>query len=142
MSSPMPSELVADKIRNRAVPALAVHDGERALDFYAKAFGAKEVSQRTPWEGKIGHAEIEIEGAQVMLADEFPAFNKSPRTLGGTPVIIHIDVKDVDSFFKRAVAAGVTVLQPIKDEPYGRICRLQDPFGHVWRFNTPPNQHH
>ena len=136
----MSSKVVSDKVKNRAVPALAVHDAERALAFYAKAFGAKEVSQRTRWEGKIGHAEIEIEGAQVMLADEFPAFNKSPRTLGGTPVIIHVDVKDVDSFFNRAVAAGVTVLQPIKDEPYGRICKLQDPFGHVWRFNTPPNQ--
>jgi len=138
----MPSKVVADKFENRAVPALAVHDAERALAFYAKAFGAKEVSERVPWEGKIGHAEIEIEGAQVMLADEYPAFNKSPRTLGGTPVIIHIDVKDVDSFFTQAVAAGVTVLRPIKDEPYGRICTLEDPFGHKWRFNTPPNQRH
>ncbi len=138
----MPSKAVADKIKNRAVPALAVHDGERALDFYAKAFGAREVSERIPWEGKIGHAEIEIEGAHIMLADEFPAYNKSPKTLGGTPVIIHIEVKDVDSFVKRAVAAGATVLQPIKDEPYGRICKLQDPFGHEWFFNTAPNQHH
>ncbi len=136
----MPSKVVADKIKNRALPALAVHDGERALDFYAKAFGAREVSERIPWEGKIGHAEIEIEGAHLMLADEFPAYNKSPKTLGGTPVIIHINVKDVDSFVKRAVAAGATVLQPIKNEPYGRICKLQDPFGHEWFFNTAPNQ--
>src|SRR3989475_6172105 len=135
----MPGKIVADKIKNRAVPALAVDDGERALDFYAKAFGASEVSDRIPWEGKIGHVAIEIEGAQVMLADEFPTYNKSPKTLGGTPVIIHIDVKDVDAFFKRAVAAGATVLQPLKDEPYGRICKLQDPFGHEWFFNTAPN---
>ncbi len=112
----MPSKVVADKIRNSAVPALAVHDAERALAFYAKAFDAKEVSERIPWEGEIGHAEIEIEGAHVMLADEFPIYNKSPRTLGGTPVIIHVDVKDVDSFFERALATGATVLQPIKDE--------------------------
>ena len=76
----MPSKAVADKIKNRAMPALAVHNGEHALDFYAKAFGAKEVSERIPWEGKIGHAEIEIEGAYVMFADEFPAYNKSPKT--------------------------------------------------------------
>ena len=101
----MSSKVVSDKVKNRAVPALAVHDAERALAFYAKAFGAKEVSERIPWEGKIGHAEIEIEGAHVMLADEFPTYNKSPRTLGGTPVIIHVDVKDVDSFFERALAA-------------------------------------
>jgi len=127
----MPSKVVADKIKNRAVPALAVHDAERALAFYAKAFDAKEVSERIPWEGEIGHAEI-----------EFPIYKKSPRTLGGTPVIIHVDVKDVDSFFERALAAGATVLEPVKDEPYGRICKLQDPFGHEWFFNTAPNQRH
>ena len=138
----MPSKVVADKIRNSAVPALAVHDAERALAFYAKAFDAKEVSERIPWEGEIGHAEIEIEGAHVMLADEFPIYKKSPRTLGGTPVIIHVDVKDVDSFFERALAAGATVLETVKDEPYGRICKLQDPFGHEWFFNTAPNQRH
>jgi len=132
----MPNKAIADKIKNQAVPALAVDDAARALDFYSKAFGAKEVSERIPWEGKVGHAEIEIEGARVMLADEFPTYNKSPRTLGGTAVIIHIDVKDVDSFFERALAAGATVLQPVKNEPYGRICKLQDPFGHQWFFNT------
>src|SRR3989475_6567673 len=101
----MSSKVVSDKVKNRAVPALAVHDAERALAFSAKAFGAKEVSQRTPWEGKIRHAEIESEGAQVMLAAEFPAFNKSPRTLGGRPVIIHVNVEYVDSFFHHAVSA-------------------------------------
>ena len=122
---------------NRAIPYLAVHDAERALEFYAKAFGAKEVSERITWEGKIGHVELEIEGARVMLADEFPAYNKSPNTLGGTSVAIHVDVKDVDGFFARAVEAGAKVLQQTKDEPYGRICKLEDPFGHAWFFSTP-----
>jgi len=124
--------------RNRAVPYLSVHDAGRAIDFYVKAFGAREVSPRIPWEGKIGHAELEIEGALVMLADEFPAYNRSPKTLGGTSVSIHVDVKDVDSFFARAVAGGAKVVQPIKDEPYGRVCKLEDPFGHSWFFSTPP----
>ena len=132
----MTQGLSANETRNRAIPYLAVHDGDRALDFYTKAFGAKEVSQRIPWEGKVGHAELEIEGALVMLADEFPAHNKSPKTLGGTSVSIHVDVKDVDAFFARAVGAGAKVLQAIKDEPYGRICKLEDPFGHTWFFNT------
>ena len=61
----MPGKAVADKIKNRAVPALAVHDAERALDFYSKAFGANEVSERIPWEGKVGHAEIEIANYRV-----------------------------------------------------------------------------
>ena len=134
----MAPELLTAEYRNRAVPYLSVHDAEHALEFYANAFGAREVSERIPWEGRIGHAEFEIEGALVMLADEFPAYHKSPKTLGGTPVSIHVDVKDVDAFYARAVKAGAKVLQPIKDEPYGRICKLEDPFGHAWFFSTPP----
>ena len=134
----MAPEPRTSKTRNRAVPALAVDDARRALEFYAKAFGAKEVSERIPWEGKIGHAEFEVEGARLMLADEFPEYNRSPKTLGGTPVSIHIDVKDVEEFFARAVGAGAKVLQAIKDEPYGRICKLEDPFGHTWFFSTSP----
>ena len=84
----MVTELLTTEKMNRAIPYLAVHDAEHALEFYAKAFGAKEVSERIPWEGKIGHSEVEIEGARVMLADEFPAYNKSPKTLGGTSVAI------------------------------------------------------
>src|SRR5437764_15122712 len=119
----MPSKMVAGKIKNRAVPALAVRDAEHALAFYAKAFGAKEVSERIPWEGKIGHAEIEIEGARVMLADEFPTHNRSPRTLGGTPVIIHVDVKDVHSFFQRAFAPVATAAPLAHNDAYGSICQ-------------------
>ena len=134
----MVSEVIINQIGNRAVPYLSVHDAEHALEFYAKAFGAKEVAERIPWEGKIGHAELEIEGARIMLADEFPAYNKSPKTLGGTSVSIHVDVKDVDAFLTRAVEAGAKVLSPVKDETYGRICKLEDPFGHTWFFSTPP----
>jgi PhnB protein len=119
-----------------ATPMLAVHDGAGALKFYAKAFGAKEVSQRIPWEGKIGHVEFEIEGSRLMLADEFPEFNRSPKTLGGSPVSIHVEVDNVDALFDKAVEAGAKVLQQIKDEPYGRICKLEDPFGHTWFFST------
>ena len=126
-----------DQKSNVAIPMLAVHDGTMALEFYSKAFGAVETVERIPWEGKVGHAEFEIEGARVMLADEFPSHNKSPRTLGGTPVFLHVDVRDVDSFVARAVKDGAKVLQPIKDEPYGRVCKLEDPFGHTWFFNTP-----
>jgi len=136
----METRLLSNEKRNRAIPYLSVHDGDRALDFYAKAFGAKEVSKRIPWEGKIGHAEFEIEGARLMLADEFPAYNKSPKTLGGTSVSIHVEVEDIDSFFARATQNGAKALSLIKDEPYGRSCKLEDPFGHTWFFSTPPRQ--
>jgi len=119
---------------------LAVHDAESALDFYAKAFGAKEVSDRIPWEGRIGHAEFEIEGARITLADEFPEYNRSPKSLGGTSVSIHINVGNVETIFAQAIEAGVKVLQPIKNEPYGRVCKLEDPYGHVWFFSTQVTQ--
>jgi PhnB protein len=133
-------ESVTVQKNNRAVPYLSVNDAASALDFYARAFGAVEVSPRIPWVGKIGHAEIEIEGARIMLADEFPGYNKSPTTLGGTSVSIHVDVKNVDSFFGRAIESGAKVVQPLKDEPYGRVCKLEDPFGHSWFFSTPPEK--
>jgi PhnB protein len=129
-------ELAAGKTSNRAIPYLSVHDAKSALEFYAKAFGAQEVSERIPWEGRVGHAEFEIEGARIMLADEFPEYNKSPKTLGGTSVSIHVNVKDVDATFEKAIKAGAKVLQPLKNESYGRICKLEDPFGHTWFFNT------
>ena len=127
-----------NRTTNHTVPYLSVHDAENALAFYAEAFGARETVARTSWEGKIGHAQIEIEGATIMLADEFPAYNKSPRTLGGTTVSIHVDVKDVDAFYARAIKAGAKVLQPVKDQPDGRRCKLQDPYGHEWFFSTRP----
>jgi PhnB protein len=68
-------------------PAFAVNDAERAIEFYIRAFGAIELYRlKDPDSGKIGHAEITIKGALVMLSDEYPAFNKTPKTLGGTTV--------------------------------------------------------
>lgn len=116
---------------------LAVHDAAAAIDFYKAAFGAKELGERYPWEGKIGHAELEISGAVVMLADEFPEFNKSPKTLGGTPVIMHIEVDNADEWLQRAEKAGATVLRPAKNESYGRVATIEDPFGHRWMLRQP-----
>jgi PhnB protein len=119
------------------VPMLAVHDCSAALDFYRTAFGASEQGERYEWEGKIGHAEMEVLGARVMLADEFPEFNRSARTLGGTPVMLHVDVDDVDGVAKRFEAAGGAIKRPPTDQPFGRVCTLEDPFGHVWFLNGP-----
>jgi len=116
---------------------LAVDNAVKALDFYKDGFGAVEVGDRIPFEGKIGHAEFKVADALVMIADEFPELNRSPKTLGGTPVIIHVYVDSVDTLVKRAVAAGGKLTRPITDEPYGRIARIQDPFGHMWMFNGP-----
>ena len=90
-------------------PYLRVHSAAEAIDFYARAFGAKESFRLTEPGGRIGHAEIRIGPATLMLADEYPeAGICGPRTLGGTTFSIHLHVQDVDSAFEQAVKAGAT----------------------------------
>ncbi|SRR5258706_14992758 len=122
----------------RATPYLICHDATRAIEFYKKAFGAAELTRMTAPDGKIGHAELKIGGAIIMLADEFPDMGaRSPQSLGGTAVSLLIYVTDVDTFAARAEAAGVKVLQPVADQFYGdRSIKVADPFGHVWMFAT------
>lgn len=123
---------------DRATPYLCVSDAPRAIEFYKQAFGATEVMRLAEPSGKIGHAEIKIGAAPIMLADEYPDMNiLSPKSLGGTPVTIHIYVADVDALVTQAVAAGATLLRPVTDEFYGdRSGSLVDPFGHRWMFAT------
>jgi len=116
-----------------AAPYLCTRDAARALEFYRQAFGAVEVMRIAMPDGKIGHAEITIGDSLIMIADEFPEHNRSPQTLGGTTVMIHLYVEDVDALASRAVAAGATLAVPVSDQFYGdRSGRLIDPFGHVW----------
>jgi PhnB protein len=121
-----------------ATPYLCVKDAAKALDFYKKAFGASELMRMGEPGGKIGHAEIKIGEAIIMLADEFPDYGYlSPQSIGGTPVSMMIYVEDVDGFVNKAVAAGATVMRPVEDQFYGdRSAQLEDPFGHRWHFAT------
>jgi len=121
-----------------AIPYLMIRGTASAIDFYKKAFGAKEAMRFPGPGGTVGHAEIRIEGAPVYLADEGPGAGlQSPQQLGGTPVSVCIYVKDVDEFARRAEKAGATVLRPLADQFYReRTVSLQDPFGHVWHFST------
>jgi PhnB protein len=120
-----------------ATPYLIVHDAARALAFYERAFGAKEM-MRLDHGGKVGHAEIKIGDSPIMLADEHPDMGaRSPRTLGGSPVSILLYVEDVDALVARAMAAGATLQRPIEDKFYGdRSGSVEDPFGHVWHIAT------
>ena len=122
----------------RVTPYLSIEGAADAIEFYKKAFGATERMRIGAPGGKVGHAEIEIEGGLVMLADEFPDMEfRSPKALGGCPVTVHIYVQDVDSFCKRAQGAGATVLRAVADQFYGdRSCQLRDPFGHTWSIAT------
>ena len=120
-----------------ATPYLTVDDAARAIEFYKRAFGATEV-MRFEHEGKIGHAEIRVHDAPIMLADAYPDMGmRSPKALGGCPVSIMLYVEKVDDFVAKAVAAGAVVRQPVEDRFYGdRSGSLEDPFGHLWHIAT------
>jgi PhnB protein len=118
-------------------PYLAVKGGAAALEFYSKAFGAKE-RFRMPGatEDSIGHAEFVIGDSILMLADESP-YGKSPLSLGGISSSIALYVEDADAMFNQAVSAGAKVTRPLRDEFYGdRSGTVEDPFGHHWHIMT------
>lgn len=118
-------------------PYLIVQGGEGAIAFYQKALGAKEVMRMSD-AGKVRHAELQIGDSRVMLADEHPELNAlSPKTIGGTPISIHLYVEDVDAVVERAVAAGAKIIRPVADQFYGdRTGGIEDPFGHRWFVAT------
>ncbi len=118
-------------------PSLIYKNAEAAIDFYTKAFGAKELF-RIGEPGKIGHAELKIGNAIIMLADEHPEMGAlSAETVGGTPVSLMIYVEKVDEFTEKAVAEGLKVERPVEDQFYGdRSGHFVDPFGYKWSFAT------
>ena len=119
------------------VPYITVTGGVRALDWYAEAFGAVEVLRVVGDDGRIGHAEITIGTARIMLSDEYPEIDvRSPQTLGGSATALHLTVPDIDGLFARAVAAGATSLSEPGDQVHGnRQGTLLDPFGHRWMLS-------
>lgn len=116
---------------SRMYPRLVVSDAATAIDFYIAAFGAKEIARHTEPAGKIVHAELGISGITFAIKDEDDG-DPSPTTLGGSPVIIALDVSDADAIGESMIAAGGTVIYPIQDWEYGRGGRLADPYGHLW----------
>jgi PhnB protein len=121
-----------------ATPYLAVDDAAEALEYYKKAFGAKERGRMEAPDGKIGHAEIQIGDSLVMLSDPFPqASTRTPKELGGTTASVFLYVEDVDAVVKRAVDAGAIVKTEVEDQFWGdRFGTIEDPFGHIWSVAT------
>jgi PhnB protein len=119
-------------------PYLAVRGAAQAIEFYKKAFGAKEIMRMPGPDGKLGHAEIRIGDSRVMLSDEYePMAFLGPQARGGTTVHIHLYVRDVDATVARAAAAGAKEVRPVQDQFYGdRTGSIEDPFGHMWHVAT------
>ncbi len=134
---PAPVKPIPDGFHS-VTPYLTVNNTLKALEFYAKAFGAKTISSMPGPGGATMHAEMWVGNSIVMLNDEFPQWGvKSPLTYGGTPVSLHIYLENADAAFEKAVAAGCTVQAPPSDMFWGdRYCKVTDPFGHVWGIAT------
>jgi len=120
-------------------PTLTISGASDAIEFYKKAFGAKEVYRFPGPDGKsIMHAEIRIGDSPVMLCDEMPEMRcLSPRSTGGPTGAIYLYVNDADYVFNRAVLAGAKSIMPMMDGFWGdRVGSLSDPFGHRWTIAT------
>ncbi len=123
---------------NTVTPYLIVTEAKNAIEFYKKAFGAKEISRLMMGDGKVGHAELMIGNTRVMLADEFPEWGmKSASTIGDSPVMLMLFVEDADKVVNLASKSGAKILSPVQDQFYGdRSGTIEDPFGHKWTVST------
>jgi PhnB protein len=120
--------------QHRLVPLLAVRRAHDALAFYQRAFGANEIVRYDNTAlGTVSHADLGIEGGVFSLTEEARAWGAdAPPSLGGTPVVLQLFVADGDAALRRAVAAGAEVVFPLQEFCGEIVCRLRDPFGHVW----------
>jgi PhnB protein len=133
---------MAIEVQPAVMPHLVVDDAPAAIDFYVKAFDGVELGRVPGPDGKLIHAALNINGSTVMLNDDFPEMSggksMTPKSLGGTPVTIHLVVTDVDTAFQRALDAGATVIAPLEDQFWGdRYGVVADPFGHHWSLGQP-----
>ncbi len=133
----MPTKPIPEGL-STLTPYLAVDDASKAIEYYKRAFGAKERTRMHGPDGKIGHAELEIGDARFMLADPFPqSSTTSPKELGGTSASVFMYVEDVDATVEKAVEEGATVTMEVADQFWGdRFGTITDPFGHVWSIAT------
>jgi len=135
MADPIPEGL-----DGRIIPYLMIDGAAAAIDFYREALGAIERYRLEMPDGSIGHAELAVNGATVYLADapdDMAGDAANPSKLGGTSVLLHQYVNDVDTVTERAVAGGATLVREPADQFYGdRASLIVDPFGHHWSLHT------
>ena len=119
-------------------PYLIIKGAAEAIEFYKNAFGAQELFRMPMPDGRIGHAEIQIGDAKIMLAEEMEEMgHRSPQSLGGCPVGFAVYVENVDTEFQRAIDAGATLVRPLENKFYGdRMGAVRDPFGYEWSLGT------
>jgi uncharacterized glyoxalase superfamily protein PhnB len=135
--TPKTTQAIPEGMRS-VTPHLVCAGAAAAIEFYKKAFGAVELSRIPGADGKIMHASIRIGDSVIMLNEENPEWGAlGPKALKGSPVTIHLYVKDADAVFAQAVKAGAKVTMPLDDMFWGdRYGKVEDPFGHQWSIGT------
>ena len=122
---------------NTVIPSLAFQGAEAAIKWYKNVFGAKEKMRFDNPDGTIAHAEITLGDNIIMLAEENPEYNKSPKTLKGNSMTLCVYVPDVDATIKKAIENSAKLIMPAEDQFYGdRSGHIEDPFGYVWVIST------
>jgi PhnB protein len=130
----------------RVTPYLCVDGAADAIEWYRDVLGFQERGRMNGPDGKVGHAELELDGSVLMMADPFPGGEQPPKALGGSPVFMMVYVTDVDDVFARAIKAGATEIAAPQDQFYGdRSGQFEDPFGHRWNVashieDVPPDE--
>ncbi|HZZ56721.1 MAG TPA: VOC family protein [Opitutaceae bacterium] len=121
-----------------AIPMLVCRDGAAEIRFCVAAFRAAELDRRSGPDGSVVHATLSVGGALIMVHGETPVLaSRAPAADGSSPVVIYLYLPDVDAAVARAVAAGATIVTPLRDCPWGdRMARVLDPSGHVWNLAT------
>lgn len=123
-------------------PHLFVRDTDAAVAFYRTAFGAAELLRNSLPDGRVLFVELAVGPARLLLSEETPSLNAlAPPTIGGSPVLLHVEVEDPDAVARRAVDAGAVVEMPVQEMFWGeRYGVLRDPFGHRWAVSTAREQ--
>jgi uncharacterized glyoxalase superfamily protein PhnB len=114
-------------------PYLLYEDATAAVDFLSQAFGFEETGRNTSSDGRVTHAEMRLGSGEIHLGQ--PSRPSSPRSYGGTSVLLYVYVDDVDHHCARARAAGAEIVDEPADQEYGeRRYHCHDPEGHSWYF--------
>lgn len=126
-------------IMQGVIPYLAIDGARKAIDFYAKAFGAKLFGEAAnmPGTDKLANASLIINGGVLMLSDHFPEHGQ-PAAKGGNGFTMQLIINDGDAWWRRAVDAGCEIVTPFAKQFWGdRYGQLRDPFGIDWALNEP-----
>ncbi len=113
------------------MPYLILKNSEGFIDFTKIVFNASEIYKGYDEENpnQIVHAEVQINGCNIMMADVTEDFDTANANL-----FIYVD--DADETYQLALQNGATVVNEIAEQSYGRGGGVKDPWGNVWWISS------